>query len=76
MKATRRVHHHIKNRCHGGKSILENLLYVKEDKEKMIHRIFFDKDFYDIIIFLLSFCKAKHYENVNPKIKELYKFIN
>jgi hypothetical protein len=76
MKKKKRVHHHIKNRCNGGKSNPENLLYIEETKEKMIHKIFFDKDFYDIVIFILRLCKMKHYEEVNPKIKRFYKFLN
>jgi hypothetical protein len=72
----KRVHHHIKNRCNGGKSSPENLLLVQEDKEKLIHRIFGDKDFYDIIIFILRICRAKHYESVNPRIKKFYKFLD
>jgi len=76
MKKKKNVYHHIKNRCNGGKSIPENLLYIDEQKEKMIHSIFFDKDFYDIIMLILRISKMKHYENVNPKIKRLYKFLN
>lgn len=71
-----RVHHHIKNRSQGGDTVRENLLLIKEDKEKLIHHIFGDRDFYDIIIFILRIARAKHYENINPKIRKLYKFLN
>lgn len=76
MKKYKRVHHHIKNSCMGGKSVPENLLLIKEDKEKLIHHIFGNRDFYDIIIFILRISRAKHYEQVNPKIKRLYKFLD
>ena len=76
MKAKKkRIHHHIKNRVNGGHSNPENLLYVSEDKEKMIHKLFGDRDFYEIIIFILRLSKMKHYETVNSKIKRFYKFI-
>ena len=71
----KKVRHHIKNRCNGGKSIPENLLLIDEEKEKWIHKIFNDRDFYDIIIFILKISKLKHYELVNPKIRNLYKFL-
>ena len=70
------VRHHIVNRCNGGGSIPPNLLLIEESKEKLIHKIFGNRDFYDIIIFILRISKAKHFENVNPKIKALYKFLN
>lgn len=76
MKKKKCVRHHILNRCQGGKSTPENLLYIEEEKEKMIHKIFFNKDFYDIVLLLLRLSKMKHYENVNPKIKRFYKFLN
>jgi hypothetical protein len=75
MKKQRRVHHHIKNSCNGGHSTPNNLLYIKEDKEKLIHYIFGDRDLYDIIIFILRIARAKHYEEVNDKIRKLYKFL-
>lgn len=76
MKKFKRVHHHIKNRCNGGKSIPENLLLIREDKEQLIHYIFGNLDFYGIIIFILRISRAKHFEQVNPKIKSLYKYLN
>lgn len=72
----KKVRHHIKNSCNGGKSVPANLLFIKEDKEKLIHHIFGNRDFYDIIIFILRISRAKHYEQVNPKIRKLYKFLD
>lgn len=71
----KRVKHHIKNRCNGGKSIPENLLLIDEKKEKLIHEIFGNRDFYDIILFILRLSKIKHFDLVNPKIRSLYKFL-
>jgi len=76
MRKERRVHHHIKNHCNGGHSKPNNLLYIKEHKEKLIHHIFGDRDFYEIIIFILRIARAKHFEQVNKKIKRLYKFLD
>lgn len=75
-KTKRRVHHHIKNACNGGHSKPENLLFIREEKEKLIHHIFGDRDFYEIIIFILRISRAKHFERVNPRIKKLYKFLD
>lgn len=74
--AKRYVKHHIKNKSLGGHSSPENLLYIREEKEKLIHHIFGARDFYEIIIFILRIARAKHFEQVNPRIKELYKFLN
>ena len=71
-----RVHHHIKNSCNHGESTPQNLLLIEEKKEKLIHYIFGNRDFYDIIIFILRISRAKHWEQVNPKIKSLYKYLN
>lgn len=76
MKTKKRVHHHIKNRCNGGHSVPSNLLLIKESKERLIHEIFGDRDFYDIIIFILRIARAKRFEQINPKIKQLYKYLN
>lgn len=75
MRNERRVHHHVKNRCNGGSSNPNNLILIKEEKEKLIHKIFGDRDFYAIIIFILRIARAKHFEEVNPQIKDLYKFL-
>lgn len=75
MKKYKRVHHHVKNVCNGGHSTPENLLLIREDKEKLIHYIFGNRDFYEIIIFILRISRAKHFEQVNKKIKSLYKYL-
>lgn len=71
-----RCHHHIKNKVKGGNSKPENLLHIKEHKEKLIHHIFGQRDFYEIIIFILRLSRAKHFEQVNPEIKKLYKLLD
>lgn len=75
MKYKKRIHHHIKNRCNGGPSCPENLLFISQDREQLIHKIFGDKDFYEIIIFILRLSRAKGFEQINKKIKPLYKFL-
>lgn len=40
MKKQKRIHHHILNRCRGGKSIDSNLLFIKENREKSFHVLF------------------------------------
>lgn len=76
MKAKKKlVHHHIKNRCNGGHSCPQNLLLIEESKEKLIHHIFGDRDFYEIIIFILRIARAKHFEQITPKIKQFYKYL-
>jgi hypothetical protein len=74
--AKRYVKHHIKNKSLGGHSTPENLLFIREEKEKLIHHIFGPRDFYEIIIFILRISRAKHFERVNPKIKQFYKFLD
>ena len=41
MKTKKKVRHHIKNRCNGGRSTPENLLLIDERKEKMIQNFIF-----------------------------------
>ena len=40
MKKQKRIHHHIVNRCNGGKSCPSNLLFIKENREKSFHNLF------------------------------------
>lgn len=68
-------HHHIKNRSQGGRSDPENLLYLREDKEKMLHVIFGSLDFYGIILLILRTSRKMGYDKINPKIKQLYKYL-
>jgi hypothetical protein len=75
MKKKKRIKHHIKNRCNGGKSTKENLLLIDQVKERKLHEIFGNRDFYEIIVLLIRVCRAKHYERINPKIEEFYKKI-
>lgn len=71
----RTVRHHIRNRINKGHSVPENLLTIKEDKEKLIHKIFGNLDFYDIILVLIRLSRMKHYERVNPKIAKFYMYL-
>lgn len=68
-------HHHIKNRSQGGRSDSENLLYIREDKEKMLHHIFGHLDFYGMILLILRTSRRMKFEKINPKIAKMYKFI-
>lgn len=37
---TKRIYHHILNRCRGGISKKSNLLFIRENREKSFHLIF------------------------------------
>ena len=74
-KHKRIIKHHVRNRSKGGGPQPENLLRIDEEKEQLIHKIFGNRDFYDIIIFILRIAKAKHYERINPRIKDFYKYL-
>lgn len=66
--------HHIKNRVNGGISQPENLLRLTQEHHNLLHVLFKNLDFYDIILLLIRICKLKHYERINPKIREFYYF--
>ncbi len=68
-------HHHIKNAVNGGIKEPENMLLLKQEKHNLLHFLFGNLDFYDIILLLIRTAKLKHYDKVNPKIKQLYKFV-
>ena len=74
--AKRYVKHHIKNRSEHGLPIKENLLFIDETKEKLLHIIFKNLDFYGIIMLIIRTAKMKHYERVNPNIKRFYKYLD
>lgn len=64
--------HHIKNKINGGDKNPENMLRLLNEKHHLLHVIFGNLDFYDIIILLIRVSRAKHYERINPKMRELY----
>jgi len=67
--------HHIKNRSKNGPPVPENLLNVKIERHSMLHVIFGNLDFYEIILLLIRVCRAKGYDKVNPKVAKFYKFV-
>lgn len=80
MKKRRRkkrkfTRHHLTNRVNGGDKRPENMLKLVEEKHHLIHILFGNLDLYQIVILLIRVARAKHYEKVNPKIRELY-YIN
>lgn len=75
MKKKKRIKHHIKNRCKGGRGTPENLLLICQDKERELHKIFGNLDFYEIIVLLIRVCRAKRYENINPRVSKFYSLL-
>lgn len=67
--------HHILNRKNGGKSEPENLLTLSEYKHNLLHFIFKNFDLYEMILILIRTARIKKYDKINPKIRNLYKFI-
>jgi Iap family predicted aminopeptidase len=72
----KRNKHHIKNKVNGGGTQGANLLLIDEEKHQILHKVFGNLDFYEIIVLLIRVCRAKHYETINPKISKFYKIIN
>jgi hypothetical protein len=65
----------MKPKSKGGDARSSNMLYIDIDKHNLIHKIFGNKTWYEIIIFMLRIAKAKHYENIEPRIQDFYKFL-
>ena len=55
----KRVKHHIINRVDGGKSILQNLLLMDEEREKAFHKIFKNLDLLQASELLIRVDRAK-----------------
>lgn len=68
-------HHHIWNKVNGGTKEPENMLLLKQEKHNLLHILFGNLDFYDIILLLIRTAKLKHYEKINPNMKKLYKLV-
>ena len=58
-RSGRFVNHHIKNRCHGGKSTPQNLLKLDSERERAFHFVFGNKSFEEVAELLLRCCKMK-----------------
>ena len=71
-KKKRFTRHHLTNRVNGGNKRPENMLRLLDDRHHLIHILFGNLDLYDIVILLIRVARAKHYERVNPKMRELY----
>lgn len=67
-----RNRHHCKPKSRGGNTRKENMLFIKKYRHEIIHKAFGNLTLYEIIILLLRTSRAKHYEEIEPKIKELY----
>jgi hypothetical protein len=68
--------HHLRPRSRGGSSVESNLLTINEDKHCLLHKIFGNLTWNEIIILMIRIAKEKHYENNEPKVKVFYKFLN
>ena len=58
-RSGRFVNHHIKNRCHNGKSTPSNLLKLDSERERAFHFVFGNKSFEEVAELLLRCCKMK-----------------
>jgi len=58
-RSGRFVNHHIKNRCHGGKSTPSNLLKLDSERERAWHFIFKNLSFVEAAELLLRTDKMK-----------------
>lgn len=58
-KGKKMVHHHITNRCRGGKSNKSNLILLERNKEQAWHFLFKNKSFEEVAELLLRICRMK-----------------
>ena len=65
--------HHLKPRSRGGDAQPANLLLIDIDKHILFHKIFGNHTLYEVINILIRVARAKHYEQIEPRIKEFYK---
>ena len=61
----KRVKHHIRNRVDGGKSILQNLLLMDDEREKAFHKIFGHLTLREASKLLLRVARAKEAQDEN-----------
>ena len=59
MKKKRRNKHHLKNRVKGGKSTLQNLLLMDEERHQNWHKLFGNLDLRCVIKLLIRVAEAK-----------------
>ena len=67
--------HHLKPKIRGGEKQSSNMLLIDIDKHIFLHKIFGNHTLYEIIHILIRVARAKHYEEIEPKIKDFYKLI-
>jgi len=58
-RSGKKIRHHIKNRCKGGKSEPSNLLLFDSERERAWHFLFGNKSFEEVAILLLRVVRAK-----------------
>ena len=61
-----RIHHHIVNRCNGGRNTNDNLLLLWKKKEVLFHQLFGDRDIYEVIELLYRVQRAKEAQRGTP----------
>jgi len=79
MSHNRKKHinkHHLKPKSRHGDSRGSNMLYIDIEKHCWLHKIFGNLTLCEIIILLIRVAKAKHYENIEPKVKLFYKYLS
>jgi len=59
VKKKRRNKHHLKNRVKGGKSTLQNLLLMDEERHQNWHKLFGNLDLRSVIRLLIRVAEAK-----------------
>ena len=67
--------HHMKHKSRHEDSRDSNLLTIDIEKHNLLHKVFGTLTWREIILVMIRTAKLKHYENIEPKIAELYKFI-
>jgi hypothetical protein len=67
--------HHMKPSSRSGSSLESNLLTIDIDKHNLLHKIFGNLTWTEIIVIMIKTAKIKHYEYNEPKISQFYKFV-
>lgn len=71
----RRNRHHMQPKARGGKNVPQNMLLFSEQRHALLHKVFGNLTWYEIILVLIRIARAKHYEDIEPQVKHLYKFL-
>lgn len=64
--------HHLRPKRRGGDKRGSNIVLIDVEKHNLIHKIFHNLTWYEIILVMIRLAQAKHYENIEPRIEKLY----